>query len=228
MKKHMGLSLGMLVLIAGGTALYAGCSSRDTSTPRPEPTNAVQQAGNPPHCGDGILNANEGEECDLGAANSDIAIDGCRTTECRWAYCGDGVDDTGESCDTGPSNLGWCRIPFSGYSGPTCIPNTCGNGYLNDTVTTFGLSEACDDHNSEDGDTCRSDCGQDLSKCGNGSLDQGEKCDLGAALNSNAPNHPCRTNCQVARCGDGIVDDQADPPEECDRTAGCGPDCKLL
>jgi hypothetical protein len=67
--------------------------------------------------------------------------------------------------------------------------------------------------------------GQDLTLCGNGTIDMGETCDLGPVLNSNEPNATCRPDCQVARCGDGVVDDEADPAELCDQSAGCGPDC---
>ncbi len=47
-------------------------------------------------CGNGVVD--EGEECDLGAANSDEQPDACRT-DCRRAHCGDGVIDSEETCD---------------------------------------------------------------------------------------------------------------------------------
>ncbi|MEJ2457566.1 MAG: filamentous hemagglutinin N-terminal domain-containing protein, partial [Novosphingobium sp.] len=46
----------------------------------------------------GVVNGSE--VCDDGAANSDTDPDACRT-DCQPAYCGDGVADTGESCDDG-------------------------------------------------------------------------------------------------------------------------------
>lgn len=49
-------------------------------------------------CGNGVIDA--GEQCDNGAANSNILPDACRTT-CLNAVCGDGVKDTGEQCDDG-------------------------------------------------------------------------------------------------------------------------------
>ena len=44
-----------------------------------------------------------------------------------------------------------------------------------------------------------------LSKCGNGYLDEGEECDLGNR-NSNTANS-CKTNCKLPFCGDGFLDD---------------------
>ncbi len=74
-------------------------------------------------CGDGLIDALE--ECDDGAANSDTAVDACRTT-CRRAYCGDGVSDTGEACDDGAANsdasADACRT--------TCDPAYCGDGVI--------------------------------------------------------------------------------------------------
>ena len=46
--------------------------------------------------------------------------------------------------------------------------------------------------------------------CGNGTLDDGEQCDLGEQ-NSNEPNAECRTDCTLRRCGDGVVDEGVIP-----------------
>ncbi len=48
--------------------------------------------------------------------------------------------------------------------------------------------------------------------CGNGRIDAGELCDLGAS-NADIPNALCRTVCLPQRCGDGITDT---PLEQCD------------
>jgi hypothetical protein len=208
-----------------GMMAMPGCSLDPSPRDEPESLGSVTQAAS--QCGNGILEL--GEQCDNGTSNSDIDPDACRTN-CEPAHCGDAIVDFGESCDPYECSEGfyresWCN---SAYYAPTCTPNTCGNGYPNNTTTTYGKSEACDDHNSEDGDTCRSDCGQDMTKCGNNLVDQGEQCDLGPTLNSDLPNKMCRKNCQAARCGDGIVDNLAVPPEQCDRNSGCGPDCTWL
>lgn len=58
--------------------------------------------------------------------------------------------------------------------------------------------------------------------CGDGTLDEGEQCDLGGNNNDNAA---CTTACQLAVCGDGLVEAG---PEDCDdagESAVCNADC---
>ena len=65
-------------------------------------------------CGDGIVDGEAGEQCDLGYANnSDVA--GPCTQGCQLAYCGDGLVRTeDEQCDLGvtPSfePVGWTGV----------------------------------------------------------------------------------------------------------------------
>lgn len=56
-------------------------------------------------CGDGIVQAKLGEECDDGPDNSNSIPDACRTT-CKSPRCGDAVTDpsNGEDCDDGNTN----------------------------------------------------------------------------------------------------------------------------
>ena len=49
-------------------------------------------------CGDGVVNP--GEQCDLGAGNSNAPGATCRP-DCTNARCGDGIVDPGEGCDDG-------------------------------------------------------------------------------------------------------------------------------
>lgn len=56
---------------------------------------------------------------------------------------------------------------------------------------------------------CGDGGGLDLEKCGNGSIDAGEKCDDGNLADTDA----CLSTCQPNVCGDGFVDKQH---EECD------------
>ena len=51
-------------------------------------------------CGDGQIQREFGEECDLGDNNSDTLPNTCRVG-CRLPSCGDGVVDDGEACDDG-------------------------------------------------------------------------------------------------------------------------------
>ncbi len=98
-------------------------------------------------CGDGAVDA-FCEQCDAGLGNSDAAPDACRTT-CRPAACGDGVVDTGESCDDGN------RTSCDGCS-RTCHPEAgfgCGDG-----VPFPACGELCDDGNAVDGDGCTIGC----------------------------------------------------------------------
>jgi cysteine-rich repeat protein len=197
-----------------------------------------------PSCGDGVIDT--GEQCDDGHQNSDLIPDACRLS-CQRARCGDGLRDSTEMCDLGDDENGQpgslcsaaCALAECGNGtldagevcddhNPasddgclgTCLPNTCGDGFANQDVTPeLLIEEVCD------GASCRYDCGQALTMCGDGLTQQGEGCDLGAA-NSNLPNAACRVDCQPARCGDGIVDDLADPPEECDRNGLCLADCR--
>jgi len=101
-----------------------------------------------PVCGDGVVDATQGEECDSGADN-DNASDRCRLT-CRAPYCGDRIRDIGrgEACDD--SNL---------IAGDGCTPDcssdeSCGNGKV-DPFT----SEICDDGNLRNHDGCSPECG---------------------------------------------------------------------
>jgi len=54
-----------------------------------------------PRCGDSVVQAEGGEECDLGAMNSPDVYGGC-TPLCRFGpHCGDGVVQGPEQCDRG-------------------------------------------------------------------------------------------------------------------------------
>jgi cysteine-rich repeat protein len=63
-----------------------------------------------PGCGDGVVE--DGEACDDGPSNSDVAGDACRS-DCSLARCGDGTIDANETCDDGNTAGGdgctpWC------------------------------------------------------------------------------------------------------------------------
>ncbi len=75
--------------------------------------------------------------------------------------------------------------------------------------------------------TCTPDCRYRSSFCGDGLISVGEACDMGPR-NADAPGAGCRTDCTLARCGDGVVDA---PYESCDDRNGlsgdgCSPSCR--
>ncbi|MEM1414465.1 MAG: DUF4215 domain-containing protein [Myxococcota bacterium] len=195
----------------------------------------------PPNCGDGVLQAAEGEACDDG---NDVDTDACTsfcleavcgdgfawagteacddgngvdtdecTNACTLAQCGDGILALDEACDDGEGNSDTAADACR----TSCEPAGCGDGVVD-------TDEGCDDGNDVDDDACSNACV--LASCGDGVLqaDLGEECDDGA-MNSDAAD-ACRTSCRLPACGDGIVDggegcddgnlDEADP---------CNPEC---
>jgi hypothetical protein len=181
-----------------------------------------------PACGDGIIDAGLGEECDDGVfANSDTAPDACRT-DCTNFRCGDGVVDTPDTCDAGDGNNSddpdapsGCRLD--------CTPLRCGDG-ITDTGETcdagVGNSDAPDAASG-----CRTDCSP--LRCGDAVVDpgSGEACDTTSAAacvfpasnGCNDPNSAAPCTCSV--CGDATIDF---PLETCDPPGGaCSSHCLL-
>lgn len=100
-----------------------------------------------PHCGDGIVQAEEGEECDDGV-NLTPYGEGCAPGCKRPPFCGDGQIDVGERCDDGVND--------NSYNGctPDCdVGPRCGDGIVQ---REFG--EECDDENDDDFDACTNTC----------------------------------------------------------------------
>ena len=151
----------------------------------------------PDVCGNAVVEAESGEECDLGDKNAD---DGACTASCSLPVCGDGLIQAGvEECDDGDANK---PTPDGegGCSTKCEVLAVCGDGVLDP-------EEDCDDGNTDDDDACPSTC--QLPYCGDGVLDDGEGCDDGNADDTDA----CPSNCQPAECGDGFVHAGV---EECD------------
>ncbi len=119
-------------------------------------------------CGDGIVQAGAGEECDDGGTQDG---NGCNA-RCQQESsavctgepsvcvlsCGNGVVEAGETCDDGNLTEGdGCSGNCSAEAGYSCAgtPNTC------QTICGDGLvrgTEACDDGNENDGDGCDNSC----------------------------------------------------------------------
>jgi cysteine-rich repeat protein len=122
-----------------------------------------------PVCGDGVLGP--GEDCDT--AESTATCD----EDCTLPECGDGVfNPVFEDCDEGAANTAACDRD--------CSAAECGDGLENPAA-----GEECDDGNAVDNDGCSAEC--QIQICGNGEVDPGEDCDLGAA------------NSDFGRCGSG-------------------------
>ncbi len=113
------------------TGAYGGCN--------PDCTMA-------PYCGDSIVQAANGEQCDDGVNLATYWYNGTPRAcgpNCQWPpYCGNGIVDSlfGEQCDSSPG------------CGSNClIGNLCGNGVLDP-------GEMCDDGNTRNGDGCSQFC----------------------------------------------------------------------
>lgn len=129
-------------------------------------------------CGDGVLDENNGEECDDGNTSND---DMC-TTLCKRPFCGDGITtpSLGEVCDDGINDgaYGHCGLGCA-YQAPNC-----GDGIVD---TAY---EQCDDgtNNGAYG-TCNPDCTLGI-RCGDGVVQpEFEQCDNGEQQSSSCSSH---------------------------------------
>ena len=145
-------------------------------------TNVIAYSVSPPLpplpiCGDAIVIPGI-EECDDGLNNSDTVPDACRTN-CMRAHCGDGVVDSGETCDVAGETT---------VCDADCTPSQCGDGTLNLTA-----GEACDNgpsNSDTEPDACRTICTQPT--CGDNVTDQDEECD---GTNDEACPNDCLSDC---------------------------------
>ncbi|MFH2008989.1 MAG: kelch repeat-containing protein, partial [bacterium] len=94
-------------------------------------------------CGNGIIDALAGEQCDDG---NTVGGDGCNAS-CLIEACGNGVVDGAEVCDDGN------QVSGDGCSADCFSDETCGNGYIDGM-----LGEHCDDANHRSHDGCSSGC----------------------------------------------------------------------
>src|SRR5262249_30838783 len=140
-----------------------------------------------PFCGDGIVQAGLGEECDDGnTRNNDDCVLGCRLATCGDSFLHRGV----EECE--PPNTPTCSAPCQNIQPPRC----------GDHVVDPG--EQCDDGNTSNKDDCLDDC--TIARCGDGALHTKgtppfEECDDG----NNTPGDGCSPTCTL-ECGNGVID----------------------
>ncbi len=117
----------------------------------------------------------------MGAGNSNLEPDSCRTN-CRNAFCGDGVKDSSEACDDGNANE---------RDGCTwkCMISVCGNGIIES-------HEECDTGESNSNvtpNTCRTVCRRP--SCGDAVMDANEECDDGNLAEEDGCNTKCALQC---------------------------------
>ncbi len=162
-------------------------------------------------CGDGVVNAANGEACDDGNVVTEAGTAIVPNVSCNagcTAYvtdesgdCGDGLLDAGEECDDGDTTAGdgcdaVCDVEDTTHScdnteAPSvCTAFACGNGILEtgeicddgNTVTETGLDIVYWDGANDDEASCRMNCNDFVAYCGNGVTDAGEEaCDDGEA-----------------------------------------------
>ena len=175
-----------------------------------------------PFCGDGTVDFAQNEACDDGDMPP-TGGDGCNATcgvENGWScsgfgpsvciqpVCGNGVIESGETCDDGSATgaadgcPSGCMIQ-TGWACPTqgqaCVPR-CGDGLKR------GI-EQCDDGDVMSGDGCNAGC----------KVEPGFKCPTPGA------------NCVASVCGDGVLDvgeGCEDNPANLVAGDGCGPTCQ--
>ena len=106
-----------------------------------------------PSCGDGVLQADAGEQCDDGVNLTPYG--GCAPGCKIGGSCGDGVVDSlfGEQCDDGLNTGEYGKCAVGCVLGPRC-----GDGIVQ------GPKETCDDGNHASGDGCDANCNKENPK----------------------------------------------------------------
>ena len=156
-----------------------------------------------PYCGDGDVQASAGEVCDDGV--NDGSYGSC-ATDCKGfgGYCGDGVTDAEEDCDTATKVT--YQADGAGCGFDCRWAPSCGDGTRNGPETCEPPGTA----------SCDSAC-QIQPHCGDGILSPGEACDYGGfnAAPAAVEYDGCDTDCELGpHCGDGVQQGMAG--EECD------------
>lgn len=129
----------------------------DKSCPGNQDLTNAQCRYNCTYCGDGILQPELGEECEIGDP-------GCNSNCLRnVTICGDNKCDPGETCDR---NM---RCSGAGVFSETRCRADC--TYCGDGIVQAG--EQCDDGNQVDGDGCNNSCQAvyNVPRCGDGVID---------------------------------------------------------
>lgn len=141
-------------------------------------------------CGDSVVQAGEGEECDDGKDNGIYCCS--KTCKRELPTCGNGIldgkadkkGDFCEKCDDGNKNNGdGCTHVCEKEP---CLKWKCGNKIKEGP-------EDCDDGNNKDGDGCSNYCkNEKQSICGNTVTESPEDCDDGNTKNGDGCSNVCK------------------------------------
>ena len=225
---------GFVLVACAASLLLSACNDRPTNnggsgdSPGDNDGGATGGAGDDAAMPDDTTSGDDGGAADVPDAPAesptDMGSDG--------SVCGNGVLETGESCDDGNAADGdGCSSMCHLEPGYTCATpggkctyiGLCGDGKL---MVTIG--EQCDDGNQAGGDGCSSQCiietdfvcptpGQpcvSTVRCGDHRLGGTEACDDGNTVSGDGCSATCQIEagwtcvaggvCRAARCGDGI------------------------
>jgi cysteine-rich repeat protein len=174
----------------------------------------------PTRCGDGIIDAVAGEDCEDGNDADGDGCDGDCTFTCEVdADCPDDADECSgvAMCDTSTHTCGSSAPPAMGSDctastgGPgtcqamVCVPAGCGNGIVDD-------GEDCDDMNADEADGCKSTC--EFTCVGDEQCDDGNACN--GAETCIVESNTCMAGTALS-CNDGI----ACTADSCNASTGC-------
>jgi hypothetical protein len=154
-------------------------------------------------CGNGVVDTAAGETCDT-------ALDPTCPTDCT-RVCGDGIVESGETCDPLPLNPAVCIPPTEATGACTIRPVVCGNGWVQGTEEcdgAFGPGQVP----LAAGETCSSTCIKQGPKCGDGVTGGAEQCDDGTGTNAApvvATSRLCANSCEVVSTPDCVTCEQA-------------------
>ncbi len=174
-----------------------------------------------PYCGDGIVQADQGEKCDEGTHQGSPGCSAdclsqdatCTCTPgqacvCQTPTCGDGIVQVGEQCDDKNSQYPGCSATCQlepGYqcpfAGAPCVPK-CGDGIVvtpaeqcDPASTGPNVAQACNaDCSVKPGWVCTT-AGCQATVCGNGKIEGSEGCD--PTTKNNDLGDGCTANCMA-------------------------------
>jgi cysteine-rich repeat protein len=199
--------------------------------------NCLRPGSEAPNCGDGVVNQQQGEECDTADADTQA---GC-SANCTWAGTGgtfDASDATVGFCGSGEVTLGEeCE---DGVGGET--NNSCSNQCLH--TGTRLTQDWCDRNNNGANPLVTTACRTAISVCGNGLVESGEECEFATGpdrflifdptnittpIVANLPSTSCTNKCQLQNVCDGQgITQVPNSTLTCNRAAeGCAGDCTL-